>query len=287
MTRQATRRGERAKTGTPYLWLVQVAVAVAILGLGWWGFQPGGYLRPISFPNDQAYPHLPADQPERLKTLIRVPGVDADRQYREQQFEIAIDPAGRPTRVKFHPSADPQLVPPPAVTDSAIAQIRSWRFVPFALEGRPVHARFVADFTLVPEQDRPSTRIPFPQVADVNKVLMTYDERGIRRLPRSLTVHGDGQVEMVISSLRSDQHFQATIPRDKVLGLIDGFRRADFFSLKDDYGGGPPDGTARTVSITIDGQTKTVHDHEGQFGGLPDAVADIEDAIQRAGGFEQ
>jgi hypothetical protein len=96
----------------------------------------------------------------------------------------------------------------------------------------------------------------------------------------------DGQVEIAIASVRSTQRFPETIQLDKVRALIDAFRRADFFSLKQDYGDGPADRTARTVSTTIDGQTKTVGDHEGQYGGLPDAVMEIEEAIKRAGGLE-
>jgi len=263
----------------------QVTAAVVILALGWWGFQRGGYFRPISFPSDQVHEHLPTDQPERLKSLIRVPGADVDHPY-FPAFGIVVDRDGRPGSVELIPANDPRQGPPPAMVDSAIAQIRTWRFVPFEANGHPVYARFVANFDLVPEQDRPSIHVPFPPVTDMNKVVMTYDERGLKRLPRSLTVHGDGNVEIVITSIRSDQHFPATIPQEKVLSLIDAFRRADFFSLKDGYGGGPSVRTDRTVSITIDGQTKTVHDSEGQFGGLPDAVADIEEAIQRAGGVE-
>jgi len=287
MTRQATRRGQRntAKASRRTV-AAQVAAVAVILGLGLWAFHRGGYLRPVFLPRDQVSARLPTDRPERLKGLIRVPGVEVDHPFTGQNFGIAIDRAGQPGIVKFLPSTDPQLVPPPAATDSAIAQIRTWRFAPFQVDSRPVYARFVAEFTLVPDQDRPSVHIPFPPVTDVGRIVMTYDERGIQRLPRSLTVHGDGQVEIAITSVRSEQHFQATIPPDKVLTLIDGFRRADFFSLKDGYGGGPSEGTARTVSITIDGQTKTVRDNEGQFGGLPDTVREIEDAIERAGGLE-
>ena len=286
MRRQATRRGGRGKAGMSRLAVAaQVTAAVVILAVGWWIFQRGGYFRPISFPSDQVYEHLPTDQPGRLRGLIRVPGVEVDHQYFEQNFGIVIDRAGRPGTVKFLPSSDSQPVPPPMI-DSAVAQIRTWRFVPFQEKDGPVYARFVARFTLVPEQDRPSVHVPFPPVTDVNKVVMTYDERGPRRLPRSITIHGDGQVDMIITSVRSDQHFQATIPQEKVLSLIEAFRRADFFSLKEGYGGGPTESTDRTVSITIDGQTRTIRDDEGQFGGLPDAVMGIEEAIQSAGGVE-
>ena len=263
----------------------QVAVVVAIVGLGIWALQPGGYVRPVAVPDDQVFDHLPKDRPERLKMLIRLPQIaPTGGQFRHQTFEIAIDPAGRPVTVKYTPS--PDEMPPPTVTDAAIAQIRTWQFVPFQVKGRPVHAWLVTQFTLAPEQDRPAVHVPFPPVTDANTVTMTYDEAGPKRLPRTVTVHGDGHVEIANTSVLSQQHFEATVPQSQILSLIDGFRRADFFSLKDAYGGGPSEGTARMLSITIDGQTKTVTDREGEYGGLPDAVMEVEDALQRAGGLE-
>jgi hypothetical protein len=267
--------------------IVEVTVAVAILALAVWFFQPGGYFRPINFPDEQVREHLPTDRPERLSELVRVDGVaDTDHLYRRQRFGIVIDRIGHPSLVKYLPSTEPEQVPPPAVTDSAIGQIRTWTFAPFPLEGHPVYARFVAEFTLVPEQDRPAVHIAFPPVTDVTKVVMTYDEAGPKNLPRAVTVHGDGKVEIANTSVLSQQHFQATIPQEQVLSLIDGFRRADFFSLKDSYGGGPADGIRRKLSITIDGQTKTISDDEGQFGGLPDTVMEVESALRRAGGID-
>lgn len=263
----------------------QATVAMVVLGLGLWALQPGGYVRPIPIPGDQIFEHLPKDRPERLKTLIRLPEItDADHQFHDRQFEITIDPAGRPVTVKYVPSLG--QAPPSAVADAAIAQIRTWRFMPFKVSGRAVHAWLVAGFALVEEQDRPAAHVSFPAVTDVTKVVMTYDESGPRDLPRTVTVHGDGHVDIANTSVLSQQHFQATIPESQVMGLIDGFRRADFFSLKDDYGGGPSDVTRRRISITIDGQAKTVGDNEGQFGGLPDAILTLENAMRRVGGLE-
>ena len=264
---------------------MQVTVVVAIVGLGIWALQPGGYVRPVGVPDDQVYDHLPNDRPERLRTLVRLPEiVPAGGQFRNQTFEIAIDPAGRPVTVKYTPS--PGETPPPAVTDAAIAQIRTWQFVPFQLKGKPVHAWLVTQFTLAPEADRSAVHVPFPPVTDANTVTMTYEETGPKRLPRTVTVHGDGHVEIANTSVLSQQHFETTVPQSQILSLIDGFRRADFFSLKDAYGGGSSEGAARKLSITIDGRTKTVTEHEGEYGGLPDAVMDIENALQRAGGLE-
>jgi hypothetical protein len=193
----------------------QVTVAVAIVALGIWALQPGGYVRPIGFSHDQGFAHLPADRPQRLKTLIRLPGVESDHIYYDQDFEITVDPAGHPVTVEYRAPTIPEAVAPPAVADAAIAQIRTWSFAPFQAEDHSVHAWFVGQFDLVPEQDRPATRMPFPPVTNVNQVVMTYDQASATRLPRAVTVHGDGTVEIANTSVLSQQHFQATIPRAK------------------------------------------------------------------------
>jgi hypothetical protein len=198
------------------------------------------------------------DRPARLKLLIRVHGVEVDRPW-ASDFEIAIDPAGRPVSVKFGPLENPDLVPPPTMTASAIAQIHTWRFVPFQVNGRPTYARFVAYFTLVPDQDRPSVHVLFPEVTDLGKVVMTYREGGgMNRGPRYVAVHGDGQVD--VDGFDGYSHRRPspiTIPKEKVLSLIDAFRRADFFSFKDSNSGDLSDVNSKTTAITIDGRTST------------------------------
>lgn len=257
-------------------------MALALAGCA---LQSGGYFRPVSFTRDQGYYHWPVDR-GRLKEVIRVPGVNVDNQYWGQYFEIEIDRAGRPITVRWVSSLSRDLAPSPAMIASATTQIRAWTFAPFQAEGRPIYARFEADFTFVPEQDRPSTHTPFPQITDVNNVVITYSETGIRRASRFLTVHGDGHVDISGSSLTDKNPSQVMISRAEVRSLIEGFRHADFFSLGDNYGGGPSEGTSRTLSITIDGQTKSIREFEGQFGGLPDAVITVEDAVERAAGLD-
>jgi hypothetical protein len=132
MARQSVKRGERAKARTSRLALAgQAAAVVAIMALGVWAFQRGGYFRPIFLTADQVAERLPLDLPERLRGLIRVPGVEVGQSYRDQDFGIAIDRAGQPGSVQFLRPNEAQPAPPTAATDSAVAQIRRWRFVPY------------------------------------------------------------------------------------------------------------------------------------------------------------
>jgi len=265
----------------------QVAVGVAIVALGAWALQPGGYVRPVGVPREQVSEHLPKDRPERLRGLIRLPGIESDHIYYDQNFEITVDPSGHPKTVRYRAPVASEAVAPPAIAEAAVAGIRTWRFIPFQVKGRPVHAWFVGQFDIVPEPDRPTSHVPFPPVTDVNNVVMTYDEAGPRALPRAVTVHGNGHIEIANTSVLSQQHFQTTISQEQVLSLIDGFRRADFFSLKDDYDGGPTEGIRKRLSITIDGQTKTVEEANGEYAGLANAVLEVESALQRASGLDR
>lgn len=264
-------------TGIPF--------SLAALAFAAWIFRPAGYFQPVDFPREQVGSHMALDQ-QRRNFIVRVPGVTVDHQYWDQPFQITVDPAGYPVKVKLVPTTFPWPAVPPAMADLAIAQIGKRTFVPFLVKGAPAYARIVVDFTLVPEGDRPVVHIPFPRFANVEEVIMTYNERSQIRAPRSVTVHGDGSVDVIAS----DEYGHArrthrTISKEKVLSLIDGFRQADFFSLENGYGGGPSEAIERVTSISIDGKTKEIREYEGQFGGLPDTVIDVEDALERTGGF--
>jgi hypothetical protein len=63
------------------------------------------------------------------------------------------------------------------------------------------HERFVGELTLAPERAQPSIHIPFPRVTDMDGVVMTYKEDGgMVRAPRSVTVHGHGQIVIGVNA---------------------------------------------------------------------------------------
>jgi uncharacterized protein DUF6438 len=66
--------------------------------------------------------------------------------------------------------------------------------------------------------------------------------------------------------------------------LVDFFRKANYFSLRDRHVSGITDNPAYETSISFDGVSKSVLDYVGQSVGMPSTVADVEAAIDRLAG---
>jgi hypothetical protein len=64
--------------------------------------------------------------------------------------------------------------------------------------------------------------------------------------------------------------------------LLEKFRKADYFSLKDKYVLEATDLEEISTSLTIDGQTKKVRDYGGLKVGMPEAVTALEIALDKA-----
>ncbi|MGO1080471.1 DUF6438 domain-containing protein [Inquilinus sp. CA228] len=127
----------------------------------------------------------------------------------------------------------------------------------------------------------------FPKVSEASEVEI--------RLTRSacfgwcpayaVDIAGDGSVTYEGgSSVAVSGRFQDRIAPTEVTTLVGMFERADFFSLKDEYIAEITDSPFTKVSLTIDGRTKSVTDYVGKFAGMPAAVTELEDAVDRAAG---
>lgn len=131
---------------------------------------------------------------------------------------------------------------------------------------------------------------PFPKVAEASKVDI--------RLMRSacfgwcpayvVDITGDGSVAYEGgSSVAVSGRFHDRIAPTEVAALVGMFERADFFALKDEYIGEVTDSPFYSVSLTIDGRTKKVVDYVGKMAGMPTAVTELEDAIDRTAGTDK
>jgi ankyrin repeat protein len=69
--------------------------------------------------------------------------------------------------------------------------------------------------------------------------------------------------------------------------MVETFRAADYFSLKDKYMWGATDLPTYKTSISIDGRTKEVVDYAGQQVGMPESVSKLEETIDRLSGVER
>jgi hypothetical protein len=193
------------------------------------------------------------------------------------ELEIQVDEDGNV--VSAQPKRGPEHLYP-----AAIAQAKNWKYKPFEKNGKPVAARFEDYIRVLPPEDLPKAHVPFPQVHDGNALRIA-----LRRTPcfgscpaYQVEIAGDGTVTYVGSSnvlLKGEHHDH--VSRDAVLQMVDAFRKADFFSLKDTYMLGATDLPTYIISITIDGRTKSVTDYEGEQVGMPHAVTELEEMIDK------
>lgn len=104
----------------------------------------------------------------------------------------------------------------------------------------------------------------------------------------TVTINGDGQVSYegrrFVNAVGARN---ATIPRENVAQLVARFDEIGFNGLRDSYRAQVTDLPTYTVSITRNGQTKTVVDYGGTGAGMPQTVRALQDEIDRVAGTAQ
>lgn len=104
----------------------------------------------------------------------------------------------------------------------------------------------------------------------------------------TVTISGDGQVRYEgrrFVNVVGEQ--TATIPREDVAQLLRRFDEVGFNNLRDVYRAEVSDLPTYTVSLTRDGQTKTVVDFGGVSAGMPQSIRDLQREIDRVAGTAQ
>jgi hypothetical protein len=104
----------------------------------------------------------------------------------------------------------------------------------------------------------------------------------------TVTIHGDGSVIYEgrdFVRVTGKQH--GTAQREDVARLVDMFERAHFFDLKDRYSAQITDLPTYRVTYERNGRRKTVVDYAGEDAGMPHAVSEIEQEIDRVAQTEK
>jgi TonB family protein len=218
---------------------------------------PPKHLRILTFLTALSIPAAAQDRtalpvPNNLPAAI--PIADADRHLVHRQvpaypplakaarfegvvrLKLLVDPSGTVTQV-LDPSGPPLLV------RAAIEAAHQYRYRPFEVAGAPgsVVVEAAVSFLLISEA--PSQPIPFPAITDLASVVIEYANGFV-----SLRVSGTGLVEYDgAAEVAIEGKHRRYIGSDDVERMLQAFRDADFFSLRDDY----------TVGATDVGQTRT------------------------------
>jgi TonB family protein len=210
-----------------------------------------------TIPLDEAERHLIEHEPPTYPPLARAARIEGP-----VHLTLQVDSNGAVIRV-VQSSGHPLLIQ--AATEAA----KQYRYRPFGVNGAPadVLVEAVISFSLA------LPKVPFPQVADLDPVVMEYDDGNF-----SLRVGGSGAVEykgasrVVVEGKQSGR-----IKPDEVQQLLQAFRAADFFSLADDY---PlaSDAYSETTSIEVGGMRKVITDYSVE---VPGALKDVQEAMQK------
>jgi hypothetical protein len=104
----------------------------------------------------------------------------------------------------------------------------------------------------------------------------------------TVTISGDGEVRYVgerFVNVRGEQ--RATIPRADVERLLRRFDEIGFDNLRDEYRASITDVPTYTIVLERNGRRKGVVDYAGLSAGMPRAVRDLQDEIDRVAGTDR
>jgi TonB family protein len=209
-------------------------------------------------PLNEAEQHLIEHEPPTYPQVAK-----ATRTEGAVHMTLQVDVNGRVKRV-IQSSGHPLLI------RAAIEAAEKFRYRPFEVNGVPadVVVEAVVSFSLYVR----TPTLPFPEVASIGSVVMEYDDGSI-----SLRVSGTGVVNYVGTSraVVLGKHERHITPQE-VQQLLDVFRTADFFSLRDDYSVGATDVGSTTTSIQIGSLRKAITDDWVE---VPSVLKSVQDAI--------
>jgi ankyrin repeat protein len=211
--------------------------------------------------------------------------------------ELLVDEQGNVTSVKFEgDGSDPndlkksQREMLKALVAEAKNSAMQLHFRPFEEQGHPTPAQFEIHLPVRALVEQSPNHAPFPQVHNWNLVKIVLSRTGCFGTCPSyrVEVHGDGTVLYDGRSFVAiTGSHRASVSGDAVSELVEAFRAANYFSLKDRYMLGATDLPTYTTSLSIDGRTKEVIDYAGENVGMPESVSKLEEEIDRLSGVER
>lgn len=211
-----------------------------------------------TIPVDEAEQHLVERIPPDYPPIAKVANVEGD-----VRLTLEINQSGKVVRVVE--SSGPLLLRKAAETAA-----EHYHYRPFEVNGEPadVLVEAVLNFRLHVQ----TPPVPFPEVTDIKSIRAEYTDGSI-----DVRVSGDGRVEYdgQETGVVEGKH-KRQIKTEEVQQLLDVFRKADFFSLNDDYSVGATDVGSETTSIEIGNRRKVITDDYVQ---KPAALDEVQKAI--------
>ena len=164
---------------------------------------------------------------------------------------------------------------------AAQGAVYQWHFRPFEIDGKPTTAEVEEYANLIPPERLPKSHFTPPAIRPDSKIAITLERSGcmgscpsyqVRLSTEAVEFKGGGFV------VASGKHTAALDP-SIVRALARQFVMADFYSMDPSYLANVTDMPGYSLTISIDGEEKQVHDYVGSWVGMPDAVSDLENKV--------
>lgn len=144
--------------------------------------------------------------------------------------------------------------------------------MPFEANGAASMSIVEAEVVFSLASESTSPRIPFPDISDTGSIVIEYGNGFF-----NLRIEGSGLVEYDgLSDIAIEGKHQRHIMSDEFDQLLQAFRSADYFSLRNDYSVGATDVGQTRTSIRIGNAQKTIIDDWVQ---VPPPLRAVQDAV--------
>ncbi len=215
-------------------------------------------IRGTKIPLNEAEQHLLEHNAPAYPPIAKLAGV-------EGAVRLTLEVNQRGEVVRVVESSGPRLL-----LRSACDAAEHYRYRPFLMNGELADVLVEAVVTFQLHVATPS--VPFPEISDTSSVLVEYTDGSFH-----IRVSGNGLVEYEgrHTGVVEGKH-ERQISKEEVQHLLEAFRRADFFSLNDDYSVAATDVGSETTSIRIGNQRKAITDNYLQ---VPAALKDVQSSI--------
>jgi hypothetical protein len=178
-------------------------------------------------------------------------------------------------------------------SDALVESIRKITYRPFHRNGVAVEAWAQDEVEVGTEPALPvltGAGANFPTLADPTDFSIQLSRSGCYGTcpSYSVVIHGDGKLDFHgggYVAIPGDH--QARIEPEAAARLLERFRAADFFELKDTYRAGVTDNPTYSLELVIGARKKTVIDYVGTWVGMPALVNELEDAVDEAAGTDR
>lgn len=228
-------------------------------------FERGGFSDvPSIYTSQMAFEHLLTRQ-----RPIRVSNPDAYGPQRAVGLELMIGADGAVKAMAFAGG-------PPALFERAADIASRWRFAPFIRDGRPSDVVFRRAKVTIEGPELWQRSAAFPAFSDWDSVEIRVRQYGWED-DFELIIRGEGGVTF---EGRGDRialrgRHCAILPRESLVALVDAFRKANFFSMRDHY---LSSGSSAVVSIALDDYVKEVRLSGGNRDEMPESFWHVIDA---------